>query len=566
MDKNMIHIDDLVRQRLIGEEEERAGAWLRMKDLLDKDMPNKAAGFAWRKTLVSAAVVVALATAGLTAYEMSSSFRGNGIDSNVEKAANPSFATNKATENTNTPNTSLQTPVVENQSNTSNNSSAPVVAGATNGHKATNTNTTNNNVRSTGNNNSANKTNNANTSNQPVTASSADAVTNTTAKNNTVNNQPQQTTSPTTTTPATSPNGNNRDNSSSSSATATPPVSGNERSTPATAGTTKDVPYEEFTSRTKVNNFTGEVTDTREQTGQGTTQVPVPAAPAPEVAAAPEPKIASAPPREFIPYGPPPDEFPSMMANSASGKNDGKAAGKATQGKKGWNFHAFADFMDRATYQMGQTKVQTGIIGGFNTTFGNYGMRGFNVGLYTNFVFNPNWSVKMEGKYVQRFNNNTNTYDNDYTKYVPGTNGMYTQEERRHFFKYSSVSSLEMPIMLTYTANNKITAFVGGNLAYNFNIKAEETERTTVIGNVANAGTSKTPMTLSDFNSRFGMGYIVGAGYQFSKQVGLDVRMVQTVWDNAKGTGAQQISKDIYKTPSGQITLTYRFGANQKEN
>ncbi|MBS1688897.1 MAG: hypothetical protein JSS96_09250, partial [Bacteroidetes bacterium] len=39
MDKNMINIDDLFKQRFNREEEERPGAWLRMRDLLDDKMP-----------------------------------------------------------------------------------------------------------------------------------------------------------------------------------------------------------------------------------------------------------------------------------------------------------------------------------------------------------------------------------------------------------------------------------------------------------------------------------------------------------------------------------------------
>lgn len=560
MDKNLIHIDDLVRQRLNGEEEERAGAWLRMKDLLDKDMPNKAAGFAWRKTLVSAAVVVALATAGLTAYEMSSSFRGNAIGSNAEKAANPSFATNKATEKTNNTtanNTKSELPIVENQSNVNPNSGTTTVVTTTNDHS-----------KSTNKTHSANKTTNANTSNNVIPAPSASVGKDVIAKNNNVN-QPQQTTSPGTTTPNTTPDGNRKENNGGSLASVNPPSQGNQRSTPETAGTKmKEVPFETYNNKTSVDPLTGKETYTRELIDQGTTMVPVPSTP--EVAALDPNKELSAPPKQFIPMGPPPDEFPSMLANNANSKHESKNAGKMTKGGKGWNFNAFKEFLDRADYQLGQTKINTGIVGGLNSTFGNYGMRGFNVGLYTNFVFNPFWSVKVEGKYVQRFNNNANTYDNDYTKYTPGTNGMFTQEEKRHFFKYSTASSLEMPIMLTYSNNsdkaNHWKLFGGANLAYFFNIKAEETERTTVTGSVATAPATTSPMTLSDFNSRFGLGYVVGGGYQFNKQLGLDMRMTHMVSDNAKGKGAQQISKDLYKTPSLQLTLSYRFGANKKEN
>ena len=53
MDKNMIHIDDLVKLRLSGgEEQEMSGSWLRMRELLDKEMPEKkrvAGYYNWRR-------------------------------------------------------------------------------------------------------------------------------------------------------------------------------------------------------------------------------------------------------------------------------------------------------------------------------------------------------------------------------------------------------------------------------------------------------------------------------------------------------------------------------------
>lgn len=71
MDKDMIHIDDLVRQKLGGaEEEERPGAWLRMRELLDKEMPVNPAPVAynWRRMLSVAAGVLLLAAAGGVGY------------------------------------------------------------------------------------------------------------------------------------------------------------------------------------------------------------------------------------------------------------------------------------------------------------------------------------------------------------------------------------------------------------------------------------------------------------------------------------------------------------------
>lgn len=73
MDNNMIHIDDLVRQRLRGgEEPERPGAWLTMRELLDKEMPVQA-GYNWRRIIGYFTALLLLTTASVGGYRMYSS-------------------------------------------------------------------------------------------------------------------------------------------------------------------------------------------------------------------------------------------------------------------------------------------------------------------------------------------------------------------------------------------------------------------------------------------------------------------------------------------------------------
>ena len=72
MDKNMISIDDLIRQRLEGgEEKERPGAWLQMRDVLDKNMPQKSPGgfINWYKTLSYAGVLLLAAAVSAGGYK-----------------------------------------------------------------------------------------------------------------------------------------------------------------------------------------------------------------------------------------------------------------------------------------------------------------------------------------------------------------------------------------------------------------------------------------------------------------------------------------------------------------
>jgi len=80
MDKNMINIDDLLKQRLTdGEEKERPGAWLQMRELLDKEMPvapvPPAASLNRRRMFGYAAALLLLSALGVGGYQMLSSVK-----------------------------------------------------------------------------------------------------------------------------------------------------------------------------------------------------------------------------------------------------------------------------------------------------------------------------------------------------------------------------------------------------------------------------------------------------------------------------------------------------------
>ena len=79
MDKNFVNIDNLVRQRLAGgEEQERSGSWQNMRELLDKEMPQErpVGLFYWRRMLSAIAVLVLIGTVGVGGYKISSSVNG----------------------------------------------------------------------------------------------------------------------------------------------------------------------------------------------------------------------------------------------------------------------------------------------------------------------------------------------------------------------------------------------------------------------------------------------------------------------------------------------------------
>ena len=79
MDNNLINIDDLVRQRLGGAQEpERAGAWSRMEQLLDKEDRRKPFGLYWKRAMSYCGVAMFLAAVSVGGYEMTAAFRNNG--------------------------------------------------------------------------------------------------------------------------------------------------------------------------------------------------------------------------------------------------------------------------------------------------------------------------------------------------------------------------------------------------------------------------------------------------------------------------------------------------------
>src|SRR5690606_1503766 len=90
MDKDMIHIDDLVRGQLSErEEEERAGAWLRMRELLDKEMPaGTPAPYNRRRLggyLALFSLLVVMATGGYIALQ----YPSNSEEQQLNAATNP---------------------------------------------------------------------------------------------------------------------------------------------------------------------------------------------------------------------------------------------------------------------------------------------------------------------------------------------------------------------------------------------------------------------------------------------------------------------------------------------
>ena len=217
-------------------------------------------------------------------------------------------------------------------------------------------------------------------------------------------------------------------------------------------------------------------------------------------------------------------------------------------------------------FHVAGARFAAGLTAGINGTFfGPASFKGFQFGVTGNFSFGDNFSILTELKYFDRINNNYSLNDNYYT-YTPAGGGQYNKTVNPLSYSFSTLHSIELPISVRY-CKSKFNFYVGGNIVYTFaiNTGASTLSTTTQQPTVVSAAGNNTEPSIkaNDFDSKFGFGYLFGISYQISPSVMLDFRNVQTVWNNASTPGAKIISNQLYKSPSLQVSIGYRFGGNK---
>ncbi len=263
-----------------------------------------------------------------------------------------------------------------------------------------------------------------------------------------------------------------------------------------------------------------------------------------------------------------PDADSSPFKPSSSFSTDSKENNfeKNTTGKKA--IESLNAAFNDIKYKAGHAQFQTGITAGINGTFfGPNGFKGFQFGITGKLVFSDALSLMSELKYFNRINNNYSLHD-DYYSYTPVAGG-YSRELVSNPYSISTLHSFEMPISLRYSQGN-FNFFFGPNAVYTFAINTGDypiVVPSTTPNIVSAPGNDNTPKVKSDdFNSRFGVGYLFGVSLQVSPKMVIDLRDVQTVWDNARTPGAKYISSQLYRSPSFQLSIGYRLGGNKERN
>src|SRR5690606_34936895 len=129
-----------------------------------------------------------------------------------------------------------------------------------------------------------------------------------------------------------------------------------------------------------------------------------------------------------------------------------------------WNARSFKEVVRDVKFNLAQTRFYPGVsIGGNTYVLGQNNISGFHLGLFGLVTFGETWSAMAELKYVHRFNGGE-TLQDDYVKIMQKQN-TYFQATVKHFFQFTSLQSIEMPLALRYAAG-RLNLFGGPNFAY----------------------------------------------------------------------------------------------------
>ncbi len=250
---------------------------------------------------------------------------------------------------------------------------------------------------------------------------------------------------------------------------------------------------------------------------------------------------------------------------SAGNKSTNALANHESKGQKALENLQLA-FND-IKYKAGNAQFAAGITGGINGTFfGPNSFKGFQFGITGKLTFSDALALMGELKYFNRINNGYTLNDNYYT--YNAVAGGYNKVLNENSYSISTLHSIEFPLTARYCIGN-FNFFAGGNLVYSFAINTGDyrPDPPAPVFVTATSNDNKAKVDPNDFNSsRFGLGYMFGVSYQVSQKVTLDLRDVQTFWDNSKTEGAKYISSQLYRSPSFQISLGYRIGGNKDKD
>jgi hypothetical protein len=628
MDKNMISIDDLLKQRLSnGEEKEREGAWSNMSSLLDKEMPVRTpvAVFNWRRVITVVTGAALLAAVSVGGYEMVTSFRANNAAEIIaaNNTGNIPGNNNTSTSNSKSTSTITSSNASDNLNNNGNDGTDANIAATANEDKSSSTT----NEKATDNKKVINKSVTADTKIATGSKNNSKDLAATDTKLGSKSIMPSSGSVKTKIPTSKSGNGLNINDKESITA---PAASGNNAN--ATANNSQSKPVNDKPA--PAANTAGVNT---KQAGTGNDDltnnnnkggVKPPAKPADKnngLANTSEPTNDLNPDAkrekqfkdsinmiatkekysvkegwkldtiekgkmarfDVVPVNPSDAKLINDIIPGASiaGENikmepleKNKISAKKTGNNYGNGASRFEEMVKATKFNMSKITFHSGVMGGINSSIAkSNSTAGFQLGLFGVANISEHVSIFSEIKYAQRWGGSNVVSDNynSNKQEIPTSAGyiLHTWDSVEHSFKYPSLNSIHLPVAVRY-AVKRISLFCGADFGYNFSVNAEEIEQSNGIKvsqvtplsaeglryDYTKTGPS---ITYKDFSSRIDLGGMVGVSYSLTPSTMIDLRVVQSMWNNAKTSGEITVYEELYNNPSVQFNISYRFRNNK---
>ncbi len=229
-----------------------------------------------------------------------------------------------------------------------------------------------------------------------------------------------------------------------------------------------------------------------------------------------------------------------------------------------------------ANYFDGSHRFYLGILAGGNLSIGNPGAWGMQMGIAALYALNERFTVSGEFKVTNHYYNNFALKDQSITysileRQLPDGQWIYTGTEfvRTSSYNINHFNSIEIPLLLQYNLG-RVSIFGGPQLTYGFPFKwskAMDYKENNIEhrqDNMANPY-SDAPFRFNentDFAARTGIGYVAGMSYDFSRKLSLDLRMTQVWRDNAVSNN--EAVNSLFRMPAVQLSMGYYMGRRDK--
>ena len=244
--------------------------------------------------------------------------------------------------------------------------------------------------------------------------------------------------------------------------------------------------------------------------------------------------------------------------------------------------------LGEAVEALQKARFTFGLLAGINSTMsaGTGALQGLHAGIVGLLKLSEKWQLGAELRSAYRLNNSMDLRDDYFSgKTVNEATVMrngkpyyalrYEIDSMLSRYSFNSYSSLELPLLLRYN-HKRISVFGGPGFAFHFapNVTRSDTRIATISRYDTLDASLPLPqlpgrtsdVSISDFGSRFSLGYQAGAQYRLTPALHLDLRLSQQLWDSRQGSsvGARRVSDTYIHIPTVQLSVGYHFGVTPR--